>query len=257
MAACLLLAAGCGRASGEPARFSGHLGARGVDVASVRSVPARPPGYEILGHVVARCRADEGVVALDDAWLGDVGCSDDLLRAALREKVARVGGELLVGLSCKTDEQRHGDLLGSTLHTCSAKVAASAGPRSAGIEDRLPLSRELPRELPYASADDAWRVSVTVLPADASVAPRRARDVDRVAELAAMLPGRIRMSDVIARCPDGCERDAARYAVRAAAGRVGATDIVGIACVRSEAGWLCTGQAARPEADPDPSTAAR
>src|SRR5262245_1135666 len=118
---------GCGHASADPARFSGRYGTGSIAPAMVREVRNKPPGYAILGHVKARCSADEGVRSIRYASLADVDCSEDLLAAALREKAARVGGELLLGRECTRDEQAPCDAWKSTLITCSATVTTSSG----------------------------------------------------------------------------------------------------------------------------------
>lgn len=253
----LLAAAGCGRAAGEPARFIGHTGSATVEAGAVREAPNRPPGFEPLGSVSARCRADEGAVSLHDAPLSDVDCSKGLLVAALREKAASVGGELLVGLACTESEQPRGELLRSVLHTCSAKVASRVV--AEGPLRGVPLAAETvaPPRLPFATVAEAYEVSVTVVPVDVAAAPRAPRAADDVAELAVEPAGRLLVGDVLARCKSGCDRAAVRYAVRAGAGRVGATDVFGIACARKARGWLCLGHATRPEVDPELNAAAR
>jgi hypothetical protein len=238
--------AGCGRASGQPARYEGRLGRPAFDAEQVRIEPSRPPGYETLGTVKVRCRADDGVVALDGEPLGDVDCSDAFLQLALREKAASVGGEVLVGLRCVVTPERQGDLLGSALHTCSAKVVARARDSANGGPTDGDEIAALP---PYDTPSVAFDVKVSLVPADPAASPRKAVPSDSVAELAVVPPGRVAMGDIVARCRDGCERSIVRHAVRAAAGRVGATEVVGIACVRRDEGWLCTGRATRPERD--------
>jgi hypothetical protein len=271
-----LAALGCGRAAGEAARFTGHLGRVSLGGVPVRDVAVRPPGYETLGSVVATCRVDEGVVAIDDGWLSDVDCSDRLLTDAIRAKAAAVGGAVLVGRTCTAGAEPRGELLGSTLHTCSAKVAApalTAGLRDAGRRDPAALraapgdasdadpasARDRPwaAEVSYPNVEDAWRVAIRFAPADPGAEPHRSRPADRVAELSIAPVGRVVVGDIVARCRGRCDRGAVRYAVRATAARVGATDVVGIACVRGRSGWLCTGQATRPEADPETTAAAR
>jgi hypothetical protein len=269
--------AGCGHASADPARFSGRYGTGTVDPALVREVRNKPSAYVMLGRVAARCRADAGVRSIRDGWLADVDCSEELLAASLREKAASVGGDALVGRECTRDEYSCDDVWKSTLITCSAKVASSAGLRpSAGA--RRPMaytattvpapqpvgSRAADASLPapptstleYGSPSQAFRVKVSFSPAGSN-GQRAPREPDRVNELAVLPPSRVVMGDIAARCRGECERAAVRYAVRAAAARVGATDVVGIACVSTKHGFLCTGTAARPEADPETNFLAR
>jgi hypothetical protein len=274
-----LASAGCGRASADPARFAGRQGIPTVAASSIREVKNKPSAYLMLGDVTARCRVDEGVRSMREAWLADVDCSEDLLAAALREKAASVGGELLVGRECTHDEQSRGELWKSTLVSCSAKVAARSVRPAYVIQGRATsfivvtrpeASPDLPAgesmrgtaspqpgaRLEYDSPSQAFRVRVAFTP----VAPVRQfapRDPDHVNELAVLPPSHVVMGDISARCRDDCERAAVRYAVRAAAARVGAPDVVGVACVTAKRGLLCTGRAARPEADPETNMLAR
>ena len=171
--------AGCAGLSADPARYTGRTDKDPIPVAAVREEPSRPPDYELLGEVTARCRADDGVVVLDHEALADVDCSDALLEAALKEKAASVGGAVLTGLRCEVTEQSKGDRLASELHRCSARVAS---PRSADGSVPRPLAMAGDS---YASPAQAFRVQVSLRPAEPGAAPRHARPADRVAELAA------------------------------------------------------------------------
>lgn len=259
----VLGAPACARPNGEAPRFSGRYGAGRIESARVGDLRSKPGGFSTLGHVTVRCRADEGVRSLRDEWLGDVDCSEDLLVAALREKAAEVGGQVLVGRECRYDEQRRGDLWKSTLVTCSAEVAASFAPvpvEPGSSQSALPgggWSAGDGAEKPFESPAQAFRVKVTFNAVDPEGLARKPRPADTVAELAVLPPSDVVLGDVVARCRHDCERGAVRYAVRAAAARVGATDVAGIACVRLHSGFLCTGQAARPEADPETNFLAR
>ena len=240
--------AGCGRASALPALYTGRVADRVTGAEGVTTEPALAPGYEVLGDVVSRCRADDGVVEFDGESLADVDCSDALLLAGLREKAASVGGTALVGLRCVAVPESKGELLASEVHSCSAFVAAAT--------DAAPMEHGAARPdeafaPPYASPREAFRVSVSVVPSEATPLRRKAISSDSVAELAVVPPGRVVVGDIVAACSDECGRAAVRQGVRAAAGRVGATDVVGISCVHRDEGWLCTGRATRPEIDED------
>jgi len=271
--------AGCGRASADPARFSGRYGTGRIEPAAMREARNMPHGHVALGPVTARCRADEGVRAMRDTWLADVDCSEDLLAAALRERASAVGGDLLVGRGCTHDEQSRGELWKSTLVTCWATVAAGPGaqPTTTPVDSNgRPLAgadfvrpappeptyrdvgfvREPPAPLEYGSPTEAFRVKVGFVPAR-SAHQYASRQPGRVNELAVLPPSHVVMGDIAARCRGECDRAAVRYAVRAAAARVGATDVVGIVCIAAKHGFLCTGRTARPEADPETNFLAR
>lgn len=243
---CLVLVgsvSGCGRAAAEPALFTGHVEQAHTDAAHVGLEPSVPEGYWVLGDVADRCRADEGVSGFRNESLADVDCSDALLVDALRERAAAVGGDILAGLRCTAEPESHDDMLGSKLHACSALVAVRDG------APHVPASSSAPRATAYPSADEAFRVRVTFVPAPEGFERRKPIAPSAVAERAYPLVGRVAMGDVTAKCGGDCSRDVVRHAVRAAAGRVGATDVAGIACVRREHGFLCTGRAMRPEID--------
>jgi hypothetical protein len=236
---------GCGRAAAKPALYTGRVERPVVVAAEVNVEPAVPEASLLVGDVVARCRADQGVVALHHELLADVDCSDELLIAALRQKAASVGGAALVGLRCTAVEESHDGALDSELRSCSAAVAA---PEKRGGE--LPLGPSpLGFASPYDDPDEAFSVKVTLVPAEKQPAQRRPVPSDAVAEFAFVPPGRVVVGDIVATGEAACSRAAVRHAVRAAAGRVGATDVVGVACVRREHGFVCTGRAARPEID--------
>jgi hypothetical protein len=252
------LGSGCARPSGTPARYTGYGGQAPIDAGRVREFEGRPAGYEVFGTVTARCRSDEGVGAMNRVLLSDVDCSEALLARALRDRAASVGADALVGRRCRAADVPRGDASKSTLVTCHAEVGAitmpalSEPPIAGTVRD--PLSAPVP---PYQVSDDGWRVAVSFVPKDAHAIPKPPRAADDVAELAVLPVNDIEMGDVFAFCRGACGRDAARYAVRAGAGRVGANDVVDISCARRENGWLCTGHAARLETDPVENPAAR
>jgi hypothetical protein len=237
---------GCGRAAAQPALYTGRVEPRSRSAAQVTIEPAVPETSLLVGDVVARCRADEGVVALDHESLADVDCSDALLVAALRERAAAVGGAALVGLRCTGAKESRDGALDSELRSCSAMVAA---PRKRGDSGPVPSEPSPGFVPPYDSPDEAFTVKVTLVPAEKQPSRRRAVPSDSVRELAFVPPDRVVVGDIVAKGDTECSRAAVRHAVRAAAGRVGATDVVGIACVHREHGFVCTGRATRPEID--------
>src|SRR5205823_4815898 len=138
------------------------------------SEPSRPPGYEIIGQVRARCRIDDGVVAIDGESLADVDCSEGLLEAALREKAAAVHGETLVGFHCEVTSQPRGDAYDSSLHTCSALVAARAS-----ADERPDVTVDATRVAAYGSPSEAFEVKIRLRATDPKAAPRHAIATDR------------------------------------------------------------------------------
>jgi len=78
-----------------------------------------------------------------------------------------------------------------------------------------------------------------------------------VRELAIFPVSHLPLGDLVARCAEGCKTASVRASVRIAAGRIGATDVVGVRCVEKGRGVLCTGTAAAHEVDPESDPRAR
>lgn len=222
----------CG-AAGTPAHFEGSPAPALVGAGQVREVETVPRGYDSIGRVVAGCNATEGRVALHDAPLSDVDCSEELLVGALREQAAAAGGELLADRTCTV--QHAG---GGLAARCSAEVARPSDETLA----RRPLACG-----PHASAPDqqppaveAWRVLVDFTPSAAMPAggPRRG---DLVRDVPRLPVSHVALGSLITHCDEGCTEAGARAGMRVAAGRVGATDVAGVRCVAHGRGWTCTG----------------
>jgi hypothetical protein len=69
------------------------------------------------------------------------------------------------------------------------------------------------------------------------------RDEGNVREIAWLGPGQLELGNLETRC-DACAELSARDALRIAAGRLGASDVVGVRCVSQGAGQRCLGVAA-------------
>lgn len=251
-ASALLLVIGCGGPP-HPARFSGSADNPTRGAAEVTETDRRPAGYEILGQVFSSCKSVSFVRRIDGAWLKDVVCSEGLLTEALRAKAASVGGQVLVGRRCTSREEREDGERG-VARRCRAQVAraenGSADPARAkfGRSVLSPDEEELFQSLPPV---DAWRVEVSVVPAKTTWQVRPPRRLDRVGDLPDIPPSQVRFGDVVAQCHGVCAHAGLRQAVRAAAGRVGADDVVGVACIEGGEGSLCTGQATVYEVRPE------
>lgn len=156
---------------------------------------------------------------------------------ALREAAAAAGGELLAARSCTV--QRHGaERLAAR---CSARVARPTDETLA----RRPLAPRgsAPDRQPEPSASEAWRVFVAFTPSgEGAAGPKRRADLVR--ELAELPASHVVLGAIVARCPRGCTEASVRGGLRIAAGRVGATELVGARCVPRADGFTCTGTAA-------------
>ena len=76
--------------------FEGHAEPRMVRPGELSEVETLPEGYERIGRLRARCTLVEGARPDDGARLIDVDCTESRLMAALRERAAEVGAEVLV-----------------------------------------------------------------------------------------------------------------------------------------------------------------
>jgi hypothetical protein len=96
----------------------------------------------------------------------------------------------------------------------------------------------------------AWRINIEFSPAPGATGapPLRA---DLVHEIAVFPPSHVPLGDVVARCDSRCSVESVHAGVRIAAGRVGATDVIGIRCVSRFGGWVCSGTAATYKTAPD------
>jgi hypothetical protein len=242
-----LLASACA-GSGVGARFSGSTDTPVAAPWEIGDDAVVPEGYTVLGKVNASCTLREGRRTIERERLSDVDCSEARLVRALRERAAETGGQLLIDRQCSSRAVRE-----SELHVrCSAQVARAetldlAPPKA---KDAI-WSPERVALLDEPSAEDAWRIRISFTPARESGEPRPARRGDLVRELAIFPVSHLPLGDLVARCSEGCKPESVRASVRIAAGRMGATDVVGVRCVEKGRGFLCTGTAAAHEVDPE------
>ena len=132
-----------------------------------------PRGFSLLGSVEAHCTLTEGARRLHGEWLSDVDCSVSRLVQAMKERAADVGGELLVGRVCTSQQLPPGSARKRTRIDCSAEAAR---PDDDTLESRAPAcGREAGPMTPAAA--EAWRIRVEFTPAPhmPSRAPRARR----------------------------------------------------------------------------------
>jgi hypothetical protein len=246
-----LLASACA-GSGTGARFSGSTDTPIAAPWEIGEDSVVPEGYTVLGKVSATCTLREGRRTIERELLSDVDCSEARLVRALRERAAETGGQLLVDRQCSSRTVRESASGRELLVRCSAEVA-----RAETLELAPPKAKDAiwPPErvalLDEPSAEDAWRIRISFTPARESGEPRTARRGDLVRELAIFPVSHLPLGDLVARCSEGCKPESVRASVRIAAGRLGATDVVGVRCVEKGRGVLCTGTAAAHEVDPE------
>lgn len=232
------LLAGCGGLR-QAARFEGEPHPGGGRPETLREALDLPAAHRVLGRVSARCTVLPAEAPLEGEWASDAGCSERLLTRALAEKAARSGGELLVARGCATRASKRA---GAQDLVCEADVAR----RDADTpRPTVAPGAELRYVLDEPPAYESWRIALAVFRRGrVQRAPRR---VELVGELPAMPVTHLELGEIVSRCEAGCSERGARHAVRVAAGRVGASDAVGVRCVGQGAGWICVGTAAGPE----------
>jgi len=241
---------GCGY---QGAVFSGQTRSQRATSQQIDEQPSLPTGYRTLGQVRAECDREEpafGELEKGETScrsLGELMCSEELLAGALREKAADVGGTVLVGRQCQSSSSSD-----ETTITCAAEVAAAedeAAPVTAA--KRAAVSETVP----LRSAGEAWEIDVKFT-ALQNVA-RATRSSHLVNELAEKPPQNIVLGDLFARCGGDCSNAALRESLRVAAGRVGASDVVGVRCLHKGDDMVCSARATAPIADPRVVAAAR
>ena len=259
LVASALLGVACASASGSGARFSGSTDAPIAASWEIGDESVVPEGYVVLGQVSASCTLRERRRTIDRERLSDVDCSEARLVRALRERAAEAGGQLLVDRQCASRAVRENEL-----HVrCGADVARAEAPALAPPKAADSIARDpgFPPErvalLDEPRAADAWRIRISFTPAREAGEPRPARRGDLVRELAIFPVSHLPLGDLVARCSEGCRAESVRASVRIAAGRLGATDVVGVRCVEKGRGVLCTGTAAAYEVDPETDPRAR
>jgi len=232
--------------------FEGHAEPRVARARDLLELADMPAGYERVGRLAARCTLVEGERPEPEARLVDVDCSEARLVAALREKAADVGGEALIGRRCRSRVSGSGE--GSTTLdiSCDTEVARPTGDTLV----RRPLVSGVMSEDDAPRAEEAWHIRVSFAPAP-GVPLRPPRRADLVREVPYMPGANLRLGDIVTRCHEGCTRDGARLGLLAAAGRVGASDVVDVTCAAMGNGYVCTGVATAHEVNPELEPKAR
>jgi hypothetical protein len=204
-----------------------------------------PADGELIGRVTSRCFRLEEPKDFHGAWLSDVDCSEARLVAALRSVALQVGGDAIVERRCtwRQLQSRRRRL------DCEARVVRLDEPATGHfVVDEAAANQSRVWSLDDPTGTQAWRMRVAVFPRVhlGTQDPRRA---DLVVENATLPLARRHIADVRITCTERCSLDAARAAIRVVAGRLGASDVAGIACVRSGDAWECSGSVADTRGD--------
>lgn len=233
-----LLAASCA-ATHSSAAFSGKTAGEITTPSSVRESPLVPVGHRLIGEVHAECTLTEGRDRIDDEWLSDVDCTEFRLTESLRNAAAWSGGDLLVGRSCHAG-RRSGRRV---VVGCDAKVARPSSGKPS--KELFPANgAEASLRLDDPSGVQAWRMRANFEPRGipAARAPKRA---DSVAEVTRMPISAEPLGTVTVACKRApCALNSVRAGVRVAAGRLGASHVVGVRCDDVTDEPWCVGDAA-------------
>ncbi len=233
----VLLIGGCSATGG--ATFSGVREPVLVRPDGIGRSEAVPSGYERLGRVMARCEPIDGFGALDGESLANVDCSRARLERALEEAAAEVGGELLVGLHCRSP--------GGALR-CEAGVARPSerllsrrSPVAARVVDTAPApgpSEVVRLDEPLASR--AWGIQVDFEPRLRAFS-RPARPYSAVTSVERLPPAQLWVGDVLASCDRrACSDRELAHALRVTAARLGADTLAGVHCTELEDERQCS-----------------
>lgn len=217
--------------------------------ANIERSETLPAGYVSLGTARAHCRPLPAWGPLHGEPLRNFDCSTTRIRRTLAEQASREGGTLLAFESCEVDAKGG--------RNCSATIArperaGAAAPGRVGV-----ASGEVwdPSDAPRAEAIEVIRIDLD--PAAPSFG-RRARTASVVAEPALLPVSHVEIGELRARCDaDECADAELRLGLRLAAGSLGASDLVNVACHALEGERSCTGTLATTERDPDTDATAR
>jgi hypothetical protein len=234
--------------------FSGQTQEPRVAPTQVMEQESIPADHRLLGVVETRCEREEppfGELAERESGcrsLAELMCSEESLSRALRERAAEVGGTLLVGRRCSSEVSEDGLSV-----RCIAEVATAKAERLADrVQVPAPLTDEVVPLRDVREAD-AIQVMYTALTAR----PRAPRAAHRVSEQVTMPVQNVVIGDLLARCDDECSAAALRESLRVAAGRVGASDVVGVRCLHKGEDLVCSARATAPSVDPRVTASAR
>ncbi len=244
--ALLALAPGCGGLR-QAVSYSGESSPPRRSADQIGYQVSLPPDFEAMGSASASCTHTEGRRAIHHEWLGDVDCSEERLTRALAEEAAEQGADILIERRCDEQVQSIYEGQRRLLKRCSARVARRQEPLAVQVPAR-PVSE------PKVGED--WRICVDFWPAGAVRRGPPLRS-DLVREVTDMPVSHVAIGAIKTHCRRGCSEQAAHDGVRAAAGSLGATDVVGVQCVARSRGYECTGTAAQAEVDPRTEPRAR
>jgi hypothetical protein len=213
-------------------------------VSAVQDYPALPPGYRALAELELSCEGVNAAEAYEDRSLLEIDCSVARLTRLLRAEVAAHGGTALVGLRCEASGTKRPSVhcRASAAAPQQARPAPAAAPLRHGPAPPPEVVHDLDDPAPLESA--RVRLSAIKL-SSAEKATMPARAHDAVGELAYLPPNRRAVAQLSARC-DACAELSLRYALRVAAGRGGASELLSVRCFEDGSSRRCIATATRP-----------
>lgn len=224
-----LLAAAC-HAGPLGVDFRGRAAQPVVAPSEVAESAALPIGAVRLGRLSAQCDVLEEWEAFEDRTLADVDCTERRLRRMLREAASHLGGDVLVGLHCSGD---------SSLR-CQAELGRTRS------EPANPALAPVLGDDIRGARGAAVRVRFAPLVANPARTPR---DEEAVRDLPELPPSHRLVGSFMTAC-DECDELQTRDALRIAAARLGASDVVGVRCIPWGSGFQCAGSAAEARVEP-------
>ncbi len=180
-----------------------------------------------LGRLSARCIPVDVHEGFSEQPLFNVDCTESRLRSLLHQAARDNGGDVLSEIGCHHDSGI----------SCEARLGRL------DPEARLPALVAVPPSFAEYASDSR----VSFVPALARIS-RDARSGDSVGDRPLSSPSHIVLGELEATC-SGCSEALTRDALRAAAGRLGASDVVGVRCASDGRGYRCLGQAAAPQSE--------
>lgn len=221
-----------------------------ISADAIERVEALPSHYRSLGDVGASCEGYEGFEAAHGEPLASFDCTEERLRRVLAELAVEQGGDVLADEVCgrsglwvacrarvgqRPDEERR------------ARPLAEAAPAE-GFSSPAPSAAEVRRaDDPRAGA--VFAIEVDFEPRVPRFAGRR-RAAEAVAWVASVPLSHVELGILRTYCDaDECAVAELRYALRVAAGGLGASDVVGARCATLDDESWCVAEVAAAEVD--------
>jgi hypothetical protein len=202
--------------------FQGHTSEPNVAPENVLETSVMPRNASWLGRIAARCQSFTPTESFEDRALFDLDCSEQRLRSLLREGAASAGGNVLSEVVCSAGSTRECRALVSRVHVERSLESTPIDPTLRSTVGDARVSFWAEGKLP---------------------APRPAA---LVSEQPVSVPNHEALGCVRVWCESCSELDA-RDALRVAAARLGASDVVSPHCATIESRLECMAELARTE----------